>query len=328
MNAREIDEMYMRRALQLARNGEGRVSPNPMVGCVIVASNGKIIGEGWHRKYGNAHAEVNAMASVKTSDRPLIEGATLYVSLEPCSHYGKTPPCADMVAASPVDRVVVAMTDPNPKVSGRGIAKLIVAGKTVDIGICEAEARYLNRRFIKAQTSPLPYVTLKWACDASGRMGYGGEELRKSEKYSNVLTQMRVHRLRSLHDAIMVGRRTAEADKPALDVRYWSGDNPKPIVATDKNKPLAILLEELRAEGITSLLVEGGATLLNSFIECGLWDEAIIERTGDERNGNLKSPMLRGIVENMGTVRGNHIVRIFNEGNKLMRGVKNKAISS
>lgn len=304
------DEIYMSRALQLASAGEGYVSPNPMVGCVIVSADGRIIGEGWHRRYGEAHAEVNAMASVTEDDIKYIDGSTLYVTLEPCSHYGKTPPCADMVAASGVKRIIVAMTDPNPKVSGRGIARLKAAGKEVVTGVLADEAAQLNRRFLKAQVSDRPFVTLKWACDAAGDMGFGGDEPRPSAKYSNPLTRMNVHRLRSCHDAIMVGRRTAEADNPRLDVRYWSGRSPERIIlGHNKGESLAELLRDLREKGITSLLVEGGATLLESFISEGLYDEIYVERSAEILPGDLKAPLPCGQMVSVDVIRENIVAR-------------------
>lgn len=302
-------EKYMRRALHLALNGAGHVSPNPMVGCVIVDANDTIIGEGWHRRYGEAHAEVNAINSVTETDKPRLHGATMYVTLEPCSHYGKTPPCADMVAASEISKVVIATSDPNPKVAGRGIQKLKTAGKEVIIGILEDEARYINRRFFTAQIHPRPYITLKWACDAAGNMGFAAPLLKKSSFYSNQLSRMQVHRLRSLHDAIMVGARTAAADNPSLDVRYWVGNNPQPIILRDSDIDLSTLLLNLRNQGITSLLVEGGATLLNSFINASLYDEIYIERTPTVLPGNLKAPSNPAMEDLHYLIRDNIITR-------------------
>lgn len=301
----DIDKIYMARALQLARLGEGHVSPNPMVGCVIVSQNGEIIGEGWHRKYGFAHAEVNAMASVAEKDKPRLEGASMYVTLEPCSHYGKTPPCADMVAASSVSRVVVAMADPNPKVSGRGLDKLRAAGKRVVVGVMEEEARELNRRFLRAQGHDLPYITLKWACDAAGNMGFASPEERKSSKYSNALTRMRVHRLRAMHDAILVGARTASIDSPSLNVRFWSGANPRRVILQHGEQSLCELLKSLRNKGVTSILVEGGAAVLQSFIAEGLYDEIWRETNPTILPGTLAAPHIPAGIDYAEIVRGN-----------------------
>jgi diaminohydroxyphosphoribosylaminopyrimidine deaminase/5-amino-6-(5-phosphoribosylamino)uracil reductase len=326
------DKMYMRRALQLARNGEGFTSPNPMVGCVIV-SQGKIIGEGWHRKCGEAHAEVNAVKSVR--DTSLLQGATLYVTLEPCSHYGKTPPCADMVAALPVSHVVVGMKDPFPAVSGRGIQKLLDAGKTVDVGVLEDECRRLNDKFITAHTLRRPFITLKWAKDAQGMMGFGDAKTR-SALYSNPLSAMRVHHLRSLHDAIMVGTNTAISDNPKLDLRFWYGRTPRAVVPDFRgripsnlnilSRAGTLILRESESltdtvqrlyqeEGITSLLVEGGAGLLQSFIDANLWDEAHIETNPTELPGDLSAPTIHGEEIHTTFIRKNRITVIRNSAN-------------
>lgn len=312
---REFDEQMMRRALSLAVKGAGHVSPNPMVGCVITDSGGSIIGEGWHRRYGESHAEVNAVASV--SDRAALRGATVYVTLEPCSHWGKTPPCAGLLASLPAARVVAGMADPNPKVAGRGLELLRRSGKTVLTGVCEAECRELNRRFITAHTLGRPYVTLKWAMDAAGIMGRTeGEEL-PPLRYSDYLNICEVHRLRSLHDAILVGRRTAIADNPELTVRHWPGRSPRPIVAGGNGEALpdtivlskrtdlilaprmdsaeqwASWLTRLWTEqGISSVLVEGGSRLLGALLTAGVWDEIRRETCALRVGGDLPAPVL------------------------------------
>ncbi len=301
------DEHYMRRALQLARYGAGSVSPNPMVGCVIVDREGVIIGEGWHRRYGEGHAEVNAMASVKAENRCRLEGATVYVTLEPCSHYGKTPPCAEMLAATPVRRVVAGMVDPNPKVSGRGMRRLEDAGKETAVGVLENECRELNRRFIVAQTERRPYVTLKWACDANGNMGFRDQEGRPRTIYSNPLSMMWMHRCRSLHDAIMVGARTDAVDHPSLTVRYWHGRNPRRIVLHHTDS-LIDMLRGLWSEGVTSLLVEGGARLLAAFVSQGVYDEVRMEVNPHPLPGDLSAPLTEGEIADIMHVRGNRIV--------------------
>lgn len=322
------DETYMRRALQLARNGEGFTSPNPMVGCVIV-NDGLIIGEGWHRTCGKAHAEVNAVNSVK--DRSKLRGATLYVTLEPCSHYGKTPPCADMVADLPVSRVVIGMKDPFPAVSGRGIAKLVVAGKKVDVGVLEDECRQLNKKFITVHTRQRPFITLKWAQDINGIMGYTNAV--QSAIYSNPLSSTWVHCLRSRHDAIMVGTNTVITDNPRLDLRLWHGRRPR-IVATDFSGRIpseagilkqesTILINDKKSlneivhllykdYGITSLLVEGGARLLQSFINANLWDEARIETNPEVKPGDLSAPISHGKEISVEMIRGNKILFVQN----------------
>lgn len=286
---KEEDEKYMRRALQLARYGEGHVSPNPMVGCVIVDTDDKIIGEGWHRRFGEGHAEVNAMASVREEDKGKLEGATVYVTLEPCSHYGKTPPCADMLAATPVKRVVVGMIDPNPLVKGHGVQRLKDAGKEVECGVLEKECRHLNRRFIMSQILKRPYVTLKFACDRNGMMGRRDQAGNPRTIYSNPLTTMWAHRERSRNDAIMVGRHTADVDKPSLTLRYWTGKSPVPVVI-DRTKPLRVVLHELWGANVSSLLVEGGSTLLKAFVDEGLYDEVRQEINPGELPGDLPVP--------------------------------------
>ena len=213
------DQLYMRRCLQLASNGRQNAKPNPMVGAVIVAADGRIIGEGYHVRCGEGHAEVNAFASVRPEDEPLLKDATIYVSLEPCSHYGKTPPCADLIVRKGVKRCVVGCVDPFAKVHGRGIQKLRDAGIEVTVGVLEEECRRLNRRFITFNEKRRPFVTLKWAQTADGYMDDHFRPLAISTPY----TRMLVHKLRAEADAILVGRVTAERDQPRLDVRHWSG---------------------------------------------------------------------------------------------------------
>lgn len=278
----------MRRALELAAHGLGNVSPNPMVGAVIVYKN-TIIGEGYHRKCGEAHAEVNAIASVKPQDRPLLHDSTLFVTLEPCSHFGKTPPCADLIIKIGIPRVVVAMTDPFKEVSGRGIRKLRDAGIDVIVGMLEAEARQLNIRFITAHEQRRPFITLKWAQSADGFMD---SKYTSPFRFSTPLSAMLMHRVRSLHDAILVGSQTFLNDKPQLSCRLWYGRSPKPFVVDrrgriiDAPERFTILRDcptvhdiarRIYDSGCTSVLVEGGATLLNSFIAADLWDIARIE---------------------------------------------------
>ena len=291
------DNRFMRRALSLAANGIGTVSPNPMVGCVITDSTGRIIGEGHHRIYGQGHAEVNAVASVRGEDRHLLAEATAYVTLEPCSHYGKTPPCARLLIDNQIPRVVIAATDPFPEVAGRGIAMLRQAGVQVVDGIMAEESRRLNAVFITAHSLKRPFVTLKWARSADGFMDVKRGNDTSAAKFSSRLGSTVVHRLRSLHDAILVGSSTVIADNPRLDVRLFPGRSPRPVVLDrrgriasgflleDRNDTLLLrdcetvdsLLATLYARGITSVLVEGGATVLSSFIASGLWDMARIE---------------------------------------------------
>ncbi|MBQ9470268.1 MAG: bifunctional diaminohydroxyphosphoribosylaminopyrimidine deaminase/5-amino-6-(5-phosphoribosylamino)uracil reductase RibD [Bacteroidales bacterium] len=224
----ERHEELMGRCLDLALNGIGSVAPNPMVGAVIVHNN-RIIGEGYHARYGEAHAEVNAINSVK--DKSLLKESTLYVSLEPCTHFGKTPPCADRIVEEGIPRVVVAMPDPNPVVNGRGVEMLRQHGVEVTVGVLEERARELNRQYIVHQTKQRPYVVLKWAQTLDGfidRIRDGADQ--PAEWITNEQARMMVHKWRSEHQAIMVGTNTVEADNPQLNVRYWHGKNPTRVV--------------------------------------------------------------------------------------------------
>lgn len=226
------DEKYMKRCLQLARGGRRNAKPNPMVGAVIVARD-RIIGEGYHVRCGEGHAEVNAFASVKPQDEHLLPEATIYVSLEPCSHYGKTPPCADLIIKKGVKRAVVGCVDPFAKVHGNGIRKLKDAGIDVEVGVLEEECKRLNECFFTFNTLRRPYILLKWCQTANGYLDDEYKPLRMSTPY----TQMLVHKLRSEYDAILVGRVTAERDKPQLNVRLWHGKDPVRLVI-DKEHPL------------------------------------------------------------------------------------------
>lgn len=306
------DRVYMARALQLARAGHGHVSPNPMVGAVIVSADGRIIGEGWHRRFGQGHAEVNAVASVAEADRPLLHSATIYVTLEPCSHYGKTPPCAKLLIDCGIGRVVIASGDPNPKVSGRGVAMLREAGIEVAEGLMADEARALNRPFMTAHTLRRPFVTLKWAQSADGFMDHDRTAGAGAARFSTPLSSQLVHWRRACHDAIAVGAGTAIADRPRLDVRHIEGRSPRRILFDRRNllpdsgfdihitdgKPLSDVLSRLYSEdGITSLLVEGGPSLLKDFIGSGLWDEAYVEvspETLGER-GRKPAPVIAAV---------------------------------
>ncbi|MBP1540078.1 MAG: bifunctional diaminohydroxyphosphoribosylaminopyrimidine deaminase/5-amino-6-(5-phosphoribosylamino)uracil reductase RibD [Prevotella sp.] len=265
------DEKYMRRCLELAANGLPTTRPNPMVGAVIVAG-GQIIGEGYHIRAGEPHAEVNAFASVAAADEHLLGEATIYVSLEPCSHYGKTPPCADLIISKGVRRVVVGCVDSFSKVSGRGISRLRDAGIDVEVGVLEKECRWMNRRFFTLNERQRPYIILKWAQSANGFI----DNAFRPTAISTPLTQMLSHKLRSEEDAILVGRVTAERDHPRLDVRHWSGQPPRRVVLSHANGIDAVM-EQLCQEGVQSLIVEGGAQTHQSFLDRRLWDELRVE---------------------------------------------------
>ena len=309
------DLLYMQRCLQLARCGAGSTSPNPMVGAVIVCDD-RIIGEGYHIRAGEPHAEVNAVDSVVECDRNLLERSTIYVSLEPCSHYGKTPPCCDLIFARRFARVVIATTDFNVQVNGGGIARMREAGVEVVVGLLEDESRRLNGAFFAYHQQRRPFVTLKWAQTADGfidRLRDGGQAL----SISNGVSRVAVHKLRSMHDAILVGTRTALLDNPSLDVRHWAGRAPlRLVIDRDNTLPATLrlfdgshptvlftarrddgrlgknieqivfdfsrdiipqILDFLHSRKLNSLLVEGGAVLLQSFIDAGMWDRARVE---------------------------------------------------
>ncbi len=321
-------EAYMRRAIEIARFGEGFVAPNPMVGCVIVADN-QIIGEGWHRAYGEAHAEVRALEAVSNKD--LLRRATLYVTLEPCSHYGKTPPCAKAIVDAGIQKVVIATLDPNPLVAGRGMSFLKAHGIAVSTRLLAKEARYMNRRFLYAFEHSLPYVVLKWAESADRFM----DPLRSSGEQGSIaissrLSRQDAHRLRAAQQAILVGKNTALIDNPALTLRHWPGRNPTRILldaqlevprhftlfddsarvlvfnrlrneheghvefcqyAGDMLEPAA-LLQMLQIRGIQSVLVEGGRNTLQQFIDAGLWNEVWIYQSSQTLQHGLPAPTL------------------------------------
>ena len=321
-----IEEKYMRRALELARHGLGNTSPNPMVGAVIVDNSGRIIGEGYHRRCGEGHAEVNAIASVADADRGALRDATMYVTLEPCSHYGKTPPCAKLIIDTGIPRVVVGAGDPFKEVAGRGIRMMREAGIEVAEGIMAAESRALNRRFMTAHEQQRPFVTQKWARSADGFMDSDRADGLPA-KFSTPLTAMLVHRLRSLHDAILVGSGTALADNPRLDCRLWPGRSPRPVVIDRRGRldeaslwmsnPIILTdsddlesnLKTLYSKGITSVLVEGGAELLQSFINSGLWDAARIETAPFTlgSHGRVAAPQIARHPDRTETIGGNKI---------------------
>ncbi|MEN2280707.1 bifunctional diaminohydroxyphosphoribosylaminopyrimidine deaminase/5-amino-6-(5-phosphoribosylamino)uracil reductase RibD [Algoriphagus sp. SE2] len=317
------DELYMRRALELAELGRGRVSPNPMVGCVIVKGD-IIIGEGYHQKYGEAHAEVNAVNEVK--DQDLLKGATAYVTLEPCAHYGKTPPCAILLAEKRVGKVVIAATDSNPLVGGKGIQILKDAGIEVKTGLLEEEARSQNCRFFTQIEKNRPYVILKWA---QTQDGFVARKDFSSKWISNSSSRQLVHKWRSEEDSILVGKNTAKYDDPALNVRDWSGKNPLRLVIdsrlelaknlklfdqavptlcynTQKSEERANLefvklkqgfsiksiLEDLQKRKIQSVIVEGGSYLLNKFLESELWDEARVFTSQNKFEEGIEAPLI------------------------------------
>lgn len=341
-----VDEKYMYRCLQLAKNGRGYVNPNPMVGAIVV-HNGKVIGEGYHRRYGKAHAEVNAINSVK--DKSLLKESVIYVSLEPCSHYGKTPPCAQLIIDSQIPKVVVACLDPYPAVSGHGIKMLRDAGIEVVVGILNDEAWALNREFFTVQTKNRPYIYLKWAQTQDGfidKERVAGETPNPTP-ISNDFSKMLVHKKRAEIPAIMIGTNTAVNDNPSLTTRYWYGKSPiriildrqgripsdytifdgkvRTVVFTERDNIntydnvsyiqmsfddnlLENILATLKIWKINSVLVEGGRELLQSLIDKGLWDEAYIEISSTLFERGTKAPIADGVLmENMKWGDSQHI---------------------
>lgn len=313
---------FMHRCFTLARHGAGHVSPNPLVGAVLV-HEGRILGEGWHRKYGEAHAEINALASVKPEDRHLLPHATLYCNLEPCFHHGRTPPCVEAVLREKIKTVVIANTDPNPLVAGQSVAKMRDAGIEVVTGVLEKEGLWLNRVFFHWILKKRPYVVLKWAQSRDGFLGRVGERT----PISGPAAQRLVHRWRCELDAILVGHTTAMVDNPRLDTRLWP-DGPAPLrlfydgrglvplthhllddsVETrvlGASRPgnwlktafwdissLEDLLENLAEEKRTSVLVEGGAHTLQQWIDAGLWDEIRVVENERRLGSGVKAPVM------------------------------------
>lgn len=288
----------MARCIELARRGRAGAAPNPMVGAVVVCG-GRILGEGYHQHAGGPHAEVRALESVAAADRPLLGQSTIYVSLEPCAHFGRTPPCADLIVRSGLARCVVGTADPFARVAGRGIARLEAAGIEVRTGCLERECRWLNRRFFTFHTLGRPHITLKWAETADGYIGAEGRRLH----ISTPRALMHVHRLRAHAGAILVGRATLEADRPRLDVRHWTGPAPLRLVlgrpapgalpaGFEAYADIPSLLGALAAREVQSLLVEGGRRTLESFLEAGLWDEIWRERSPLAAGGGVPAPRL------------------------------------
>lgn len=326
-----IHEKYIKRCIELAKNGFGTTYPNPMVGSVIVCED-KIIGEGWHKKAGEPHAEVNAVKSVK--DKSLLKKATIYVSLEPCSHFGKTPPCCDLIIANEIPNVVVGTVDPNEKVAGNGIKKLIAAGANVTVGILEKECNELNKRFFTFHQKKRPYIILKWAESQNGFLA--PEKITNPERrpvwITNTFSRQLVHKWRSEEQAILVGTQTVIDDNPRLNVRDWSGNNPVRVVLDQNNriskesfifddsvKTIVFTKSEniISAENtifevidfnqnivpqilgilyqnqIQSIIIEGGLQTLQTFIDQDIWDEARIFIGNTTFEKGTKAPIIQ-----------------------------------
>jgi len=329
------DEICMQRCLELASLGMGSVSPNPMVGCVIVHDQ-KIIGEGYHKKFGDAHAEVNAINAVLQqygdAAEAMLASATAYVSLEPCAHFGKTPPCADLLIRHRIKKVVIGNTDPFADVNGKGIEKLKNAGVEVVSGILEVQCSYLNRRFFTRIKQQRPYIILKWATTANG---FFAPKNTVQQWISGPLSKKLVHKWRTEEDAILIGKQTALADNPQLNSREWQGKNPvRILIDRDLQVPISsyiynkeaktIILNEVKTEvqdnihfiqmedmhyylpqkiafqlylmDIQSVIIEGGANILNQFITAGLWDEARVFTAASSWKEGIASPVINGII--------------------------------
>ncbi|MBP5662960.1 MAG: bifunctional diaminohydroxyphosphoribosylaminopyrimidine deaminase/5-amino-6-(5-phosphoribosylamino)uracil reductase RibD [Bacteroidales bacterium] len=299
------DEMYMSRCLQLAALGLGKVQPNPMVGAVIVHHD-NIIGEGWHRQYGQGHAEVNAFASVTQTE--LLKESTMYVSLEPCSHFGKTPPCADAIIRHGIPKVVIGTVDSNAKVNGGGIKKLQDAGIEVVTGVLAEQCKELNRRFFTYHEQKRPYVILKWAMTRNGYMDIDRQQQPDGQYWiTNPELKTIVHQWRSEEDAILIGYNTMVNDKPQLTTRMFPGKDPQRFVcqrnpessettyyqALPENPAEA--LQQLYEQKIQSVIVEGGRKTLQRFIDSQLWDEARILIGNQLWESGVKAPLLDGI---------------------------------
>ena len=317
----------MQRCLQLAKAGAGYVAPNPMVGAILVHDN-RIIGEGYHKKYGEAHAEVNCINSVTGNDKQFIDKSTLYVSLEPCSHHGKTPPCTDLVIRNKIPKVVIGCKDTYKEVAGKGIEKLKAAGVNVAVGILEKECKELNKRFFTFQEKKRPYIILKWAESLNSCIANGD----KSRVYiSNDYTNRLVHKWRGEESAILIGKNTALYDDPALTTRHWEGNHPvRMVIDLDLQLPSSlkifnkesrtIIFNRIKTEdqgnlvyykiagnnaleeinnacydmGLQSIIIEGGRKLLQSYIDNALWDESRIITNEDLIiNGGISSPVLQ-----------------------------------
>lgn len=323
-------QKYIKRCIELAKNGLGTTYPNPLVGSVIVY-NDEIIGEGWHRKAGESHAEVNAIHAVK--NKSLLSKATIYVSLEPCSHFGKTPPCCDLIIAHSIPNVVIGTIDPFAKVAGNGIKKLIEAGKNVTVGILEDECNELNKRFFTFHNKKRPYIILKWAESQDGFIAPISKDNQEPVWITNPFSRQLVHKWRSEEPAILVGTNTVLSDNPKLDTRDWYGTNPVRIildksgkitnnyhVKDQKSKTIVITEQEnltstenliyencifdnrlvysictiLYKNNVQSVLIEGGSQTLQSFIEANLWDEARIFKGDNLFKSGVKSPKISG----------------------------------
>lgn len=342
------NETYIKRCIELAKNGLGTTYPNPMVGSVIVF-NDQIIGEGWHKKAGEPHAEVNAINAVK--DKSLLAKSTIYVSLEPCSHFGKTPPCCDLIIAHNIPNVVIGTIDTFAKVAGTGIKKLLEAGKKVTVGILENECKAVNKRFFTYHEKKRPYIILKWAETKDGFIAPLNKETQKPVWITNEYSRQLVHKWRSEEQAILVGTQTVLDDNPTLNVRDWSGKNPvrivvdrsgkisenyhvkdqkiktiviteqKNLISTDNlqfencifdNLLLTSICEILYKNEIQSVIIEGGTKTIQSFIDANLWDEARIFKGNLSFGSGIKSPEINFNNAEKQSILEDELIKIYN----------------
>ncbi len=341
----------MQRCIDLAQMGLGKTYPNPMVGSVVVYKD-KIIGEGWHQKAGDPHAEVNAINSVE--DKSLLKKAAIYVSLEPCSHFGKTPPCADLIIHHKIPKVVVGCLDPNPKVAGRGVKKLLESGCKVAVGILEDDCKTLNKRFFTFHQKKRPYIILKWAQTSDGFIAHNEQETGKPFWITGKASKQLVHKWRSEEQAILVGTTTVLKDNPQLTNRLWEGNSPvrvildqhlkinkdaavldgtiKTIVLTSinktefpdlknvhfetipfNNKLAYYICEVLFNHSIQSVIIEGGAQTIQTFIDSKIWDEARIFTGKKKLKNGIKSPVLNNKISQTVSVSEDQLSFIYND---------------
>lgn len=327
-------ESYIKRCIAIAKNGLGFTAPNPMVGCVIVVDN-SIIGEGYTSPYGGPHAEVNAINAVK--DKTLLKQATLYVTLEPCSHYGKTPPCSDLIIKYGIPIVVIGCIDDSPEVAGKGIEKLKNSGCNVIVGVLKNECRQHHRRFFTFHQKKRPYIILKWAATTDGFIAPISKEKKEPVWITNEYSRQIVHKWRAEEQAILIGTNTVIEDNPSLTVRDWSGTHPTRIVIDkderlsnkynvfstqaetlkvtnkdiDFSKPLAQqICDFLHQKTINSVIIEGGLQTLKTFIDEDLWDEARVFIGNKKFKVGLNAPHLKGMLINKKKIKDD-ILRVY-----------------
>ena len=333
------DALFMQRCLMLAKKGLGYTYPNPLVGCVVV-HEGSVIAEGWHKKAGRNHAEREAILKVK--DPSLLHNSSLYVNLEPCDHYGKTPPCTDLILEMKIPRVIIGCLDQNKKVLGKGLKKLQEAGCEVKIGVLESECQKLNRRFFSFHQKKRPYIILKWAESVDGFIA--PKKSHQGYWLTNPLSKQRVHQWRSQEQAVMIGAKTALNDNPKLNTRLWKGNNPVAVVIDPqqrlskskgvfnlKNKKfLTIIDQEIRMgnnpitaqkisdqlydEKLQSVIIEGGAKTLQHFIDADLWDEARIFVTKTKLKSGLKCPKIkRDLIYSTSKIKEDTLITLYKD---------------